>query len=113
MTIEQGGNPLFGEDTVLDPWSNPIIARIQQASNPVLVADRDYWEANKMSDQNGDWPSSVPTLTKGSTSSRTLLVFNDTFSGTAVDVTWEVHADSPTGATASSATLNLGVPLGS
>jgi hypothetical protein len=113
MTIEQGGNPLLGEDTVPDPWSNPLISRIQQASNPVLVADQDYWEANKMSDKNGTWPVSIPTLTKGSTSSRTLLVFNDTFADTAVDVTWEAHADSPTGAIASSATLNASVPLGS
>ncbi len=113
MSLEQGGPPLLGEDTVPDPWSNPLITRIQQASNPVLVADQAYWEANKMSDRNGTWPASIPALTKGTMSSRTLPVFNDTFSGTAVDVTWEARADSPTGAVASSGTLNLDVPLGS
>ena len=29
MTIEQGGNPVFGEDNLPDPWSSPIIRRVQ------------------------------------------------------------------------------------
>ncbi|HWZ88422.1 MAG TPA: glycoside hydrolase family 2 TIM barrel-domain containing protein, partial [Polyangiaceae bacterium] len=110
-----GQHPLFGEDNLPDPWSNPIVQRIQNAYSPMLVLDQAYWEANKMSDDNGDWPVSaaVPTLTKGSMSSRTLLIFNDTFSGASLDVTWEVHADSPTGAIASMGTLSsVMVPLG-
>lgn len=114
-TAANANHPLFGEDNLPDPWSNPIIERIQNAYNPMLVADEAYWEANKMSDNNGDWPvsTSIPTLTKGSMSSRTLLIFNDTFSGASIDVTWEVHAGSPTGAIASMGTLSsLMVPLG-
>jgi hypothetical protein len=119
MEIEQGfdgngnPNPLFGEDNLPDPWSNPIIERIQHGFNPVLVADQQYWQTNEMSDANGDWPTAVPTVSAGSTAMRTLLVFNDTFSGTTVDVTWEFHAGSATGTIASSGTLNLTVPLGS
>jgi hypothetical protein len=111
MTIEQGGPPVFGEDNLPDPWSSPIIRRIQAGFSPVLVADKDYWEANKMSNANGDWPASLPTIAKGATRATTLLIFNDTFSGTSVDVTWEVHSDSPTGSKGASGTLTVDVPL--
>ncbi|HVY38878.1 MAG TPA: glycoside hydrolase family 2 TIM barrel-domain containing protein [Polyangia bacterium] len=112
MTIEQGGNPVFGEDNLPDPWSNPIIRRIQNGFHPVLVADKDYWEANKMSNSNGDWPASVPGVAKGATRPATLLIFNDTFAGTSVAVTWEVHSDSPTGTKGDSGTLTVDVPFG-
>ena len=111
MTIEQGGPPVFGEDNLPDPWSSPIIRRIQNGFSPVLVADKDYWEANKMSNANGDWPASVPTIAKGATRATTLLIFNDTFSGTSVDVTWEIHSDSPTGSKGASGTFTVDVPL--
>jgi hypothetical protein len=111
MTIEQGGNPVFGEDNLPDPWSSQIIRRIQNGFSPVLVADKDYWEANKMSNTNGDWPSSVTAVAKGATRPTTLLIFNDTFSGTSVDVTWEIHSDSPTGTKGDSGTLTVDVPF--
>jgi len=53
--------------------------------NPVLVADRDYWDANKTSDTAGNWPANVPVMRPNQTVTRTLDVYNDTFSGTAVD----------------------------
>ncbi len=112
MTIEQGGPPAFGEDNLPDPWSSPIIRRIQAGFNPVLVADQSYWESNKNSNANGDWPASVPTIAKGGTRTTNLLVFNDTFAGTTIDVTWEVHADSATGTVASSGSFSIDVPLG-
>ena len=111
MTIEQGGPPVFGEDNLPDPWSSQIIRRVQNGFSPVLVADKDYWETNKMSNTNGDWPSSVPAVAKGATRPTTLLVFNDTFSGTSVDVTWEIHSDSPTGTKGDSGTFTIDVPL--
>ena len=108
--------PLFGEDNLPDPWANPIIARVQRAFNPVLVADQAYWEANKLSDAAGHWPVPGPTgtlaLASGADAARTLLVFNDTFAGTSVTVTWEVHAGSATGAIASMGTFTADVPLG-
>ena len=113
MTIEQGGPPLFGEDNLPDPWSSPIIRRIQHGFSAVLVADQAYWESNKMSNTNGDWPASVPTIAKGATRATTLLIFNDTFAGTSIDITWEVHADSATGTMGASGTLTVDVPLAS
>ncbi len=111
MTIEQGGPPVFGEDNLPDPWSSQSIRRIQNGFSPVLVADKDYWESNKMSNTNGDWPSSVPAIAKGATRPTTLLIFNDTFSGTSIDVTWEIHSDSPTGTKGDSGTFTIDVPL--
>jgi hypothetical protein len=113
MTLEQGGPPALGEDNLSDPWSSPIIRRIQHGFSPVLVADQSYWDANKNSNASGDWPSSIPTIAKGATRTTNLVIFNDTFSGTSIDLTWEVHADSPTGAVASSATVKVEVPLAS
>ena len=113
--------PLFGEDNLPDPWSNPIVMRVQRGFNPVLVADQAYWELNKQSNANGDWPASVPALARNADAMRTLMVFNDTFAGTAVNVTWEVHAGSATGAVSSMGTFAVSsmgtfavdVPLGS
>jgi len=105
--------PLFGEDNLPDPWSNPIVMRVQRGFNPVLVADQAYWEANKLSNANGDWPVTVPALAHATDSMRNLLVFNDTFTGTSISVTWELRADSPTGAVTSTDTFMLDVPLGS
>jgi len=113
MTIEQGGPPLFGEDNLPDPWSSPIIRRIQHGFSPVLVADQAYWDSSKNSNPNGDWPASPPTIAKGATRMANLVIFNDTFDGTSVDVTWEVHADSATGTIGAMGTLTADVPLGS
>ncbi len=113
MTIEQGGPPVFGEDNLPEPWSSPIIRRIQAGFSPVLVADQAYWEAAKMSNTNGDWPATIPSIAKGATRATTLLIFNDTFSGTTVDVTWEVHTDSATGTLGATGTFSVDVPLAS
>jgi len=111
MSIEQGGPPLFDEDRLPAPWSNPIITRVQRAFNPVAVIDPAYWEANKMSDKSGSWPVSKAVVTRGSRVSRQLMVFNDTFSGTGVDVAWEMHQDSPTGPMADQGSMHVDVPL--
>jgi len=79
----------------------------------VLVADQAYWEANKMSNTNGDWPVSVLAIAKGATRTTNLLIFNDTFGGTTINVTWEVHADSPTGTIGATGTVAVEVPLAS
>ena len=113
MTIEQGGKPLFGEDNLPDPWSSPIITRIQRGFNPVAVADIAYWEANKLSDSSGAWPVSIEAVAKGTKLTRKLVVFNDTFSGTSVDVAWEMHAETADGAIADQGTTKLDIPLGS
>jgi hypothetical protein len=113
MSIEQGGKPLFGEDNLPDPWSSPIITRIQLGFNPVAVADIAYWEANKLSNSSGAWPVSIEAVAKGTKLTRKLVVFNDTFSGTSVDVAWEMHAETADGAIADQGTTKLDIPLGS
>ncbi|MBO0864383.1 MAG: hypothetical protein J2P16_04840, partial [Mycobacterium sp.] len=109
--------PLYGANNLPNPWANPQIQRLQAAFNPVLVADADYWAFNQNSDTNGDWPIShhldQPTLTYGSRVTRTLNVFNDTFAGTQVNVSWQARLGSATGPVTASGTLPLNVPLGS
>jgi hypothetical protein len=43
---------------------------------------------------------------------RTLVVFNDTFAGTQLNVRWELREGSPTGPVAATQDLKLDVPLG-
>jgi hypothetical protein len=105
-------HPHFGEDNLPDPWSNPIIIRVQRGMNPVLVADAAYWMANRLSNANGDWPVAGEPAAHGASLARQLLVFNDTFVGTTVDVAWEMRIDSATGAVASQGGMQVTVPLG-
>lgn len=110
--LEQGGYPVYGENNLPDPWSNYQIKRVQAGFNPVLVADRDYWEANKLSNSNGDWPVNTPSLSANTNVTRTLDIFNDTFSGTTVDVYWEVRSGSATGTLLSSGELHPNITPG-
>ena len=115
MTLEQGGHPLYGADNLANPWTNSQIMRVQAGYNPVLVADSDYWDANKLSDAAGDWPANVPTVQPNQTLTRTLDVYNDTFSGTAVDVFWELRQGATTGSIVASGQMhpqyNFGIRL--
>jgi len=112
MVIEQGGHPLFGEDNLPNPWSNPIIQRVQAGFNPVLVADAAYWDAAKYSNANGDWPPVAPSLPASTLVTRTLNIYNDTFSDEDVDVFWELRQGSATGTLLKSGVVNATVPLG-
>ena len=103
---------LYGADNLSDPWSNPQFQRVQAGFNPVLVADRDYWSLQKLSDANGNWPSTPDLINGCAPLTRTLDIFNDTFSGTSVDVFWEFHQGSPAGPILDSGGFNANVPLG-
>ncbi|MDP9001755.1 MAG: beta-galactosidase [Myxococcota bacterium] len=105
--------PLFGEDNLPDPWSHPTVMRIQRAFSPVLAADPAYWEPNKMSNAKGEWPIALPGVARGVDLSRSVIVFNDTFTGTRINVVWEVHSDAPAGPMGSSGTFAVDVPNGS
>jgi len=48
----------------------------------------------------------VPLTAVGQT-----VIFNDTFAGTSIDITWEVHADSATGTLGATGTLTVDVPF--
>jgi hypothetical protein len=104
--------PLYGEDNLPDPWSNPILVRIQRAMNPVAVADVTYWNANRMSNAAGAWPAAIETVTSGARLSRQLVVFNDTFAGTAVDLSWQMHQGTVDGPVVDQGSMRLDIPLG-
>ena len=112
MTLEQGGHPLYGVNNLANPWANPQIQRIQKAYSPVLVADQGYWNANKLSNTQGDWPSVTVSLPVDRSVTRTLEIFNDTFSGTSLQVKWQLRAGSATGPVVHARVLNVQVPLG-
>ena len=51
-----GPLPLYGEDNLPDPWSNPQIQLLQKAFNPVAAVDTAFWNENKLSNGAGEWP---------------------------------------------------------
>lgn len=69
---------------------------IQQAFNPVAVIDTDFWSANRLSNEAGQWPTTAATVSPGTTT-RILSAFNDTFAGTALTVFWRRRLGSATG----------------
>lgn len=109
---EFGGRPLYGEDNLSDPWANPQVQRVQNAFSPVLVADKEYWEASKLSNADGDWPAEPVVLPRGRRITRVLQVFNDTFFGNRVRVRWELRQGAPDGALVAGSTMDVAVPLG-
>ena len=115
MTLEigypNGPHPIYGEDNLPDPWSNPTIRLIQNAFNPVAVIDSAFWNANKMSDETGTWPTSPAVIAPGTTT-RVLTLFNDTLEGDGVHLDWNVRAGSPTGAAVANGQLDATIPIG-
>ncbi|WP_158852931.1 RICIN domain-containing protein [Saccharothrix deserti] len=112
---EEGGNPVYGEDNLPDPWANPQIQRIQAAFNPVAAVDLPYWSASGISDSNGSFPleHAVDTYQHGSTITRDITVFNDDLTNTSVGFSWTARLDRPDGPVVASGNENLTVPLGS
>jgi len=115
MTLEflypKGPYSMFGEDNLPKPWSNPTIELIQRAFNPVAAVDTQFWDANKLSNPQGTWPTTPSAVSSGS-NTRALTVFNDTFAGTDLDVTWKLHSGSTTGEVIDTGHLATRVPLG-
>ena len=101
MTLEigypNGPHPIYGEDNLPDPWANPTIKLIQNAFNPVATIDSAFWNANKMSNPAGVWPTTPSVISPGPTK-RQLTLFNDTLTGEDLNLTWSLHLGSPTGA---------------
>ncbi len=112
---EENTKILYGEDNLPDPWSNPIIRRVQQGFHPLLVADSEFWEQHKLSDPSGSWPTPTrPSILRaGEAATRRLVVFNDTFAGERVDVTWQAREGSPDGPVVQEGSFGIDVPLGS
>jgi hypothetical protein len=114
MTLElaypNGPNPLYGEDNLPDPWSQPAIQLLQRAFNPVAIIDSEFWNANKLSDSEGAWPTVAVGIPSGPTA-RLLTVFNDTLDGEQLEIHWTLRAGSPTGVEVDSGheTVEVGV----
>jgi uncharacterized protein with NRDE domain len=68
--------------------------------------------ANRMSNTGGDWPVAVETVAPGAQLTRQLIVFNDTFAGTAIEVVWEVHGETADGPIVSQGDMPVDVALG-
>ncbi len=115
FTPEEGGRPVYGADNLPDPWSNSQIQRIQAGFNPIAAIDLPYWSASGVSDANGSFPlpAAVPGIAGNTRVNRTITVFNDDLTGTAVDFAWSARLDSPTGTEIASGSTTLTIPLGS
>lgn len=115
FTPEEGGRPVYGADNLPDPWSNTQIQRVQAGFNPIAAIDLPYWSASGVSDASGGFPlaSAVPGFAGNTRVDRTITVFNDDLTGTAVDFAWSARLDSPTGAVIASGSTTLTIPLGS
>ena len=113
-TTDVVGPNLYGADNLADPWHNPQVQLVQRGFNPLLVADADYWNLAKLSDQAGDWPvpGEVPTLVYGSHVTREVEVFNDTFADPHVVLRWQATVDAPDGPVVDHGQQLVNVPLG-
>ena len=106
-----GPLPLYGEDNLPDPWSNAQIQLLQKAFNPVAAVDTAFWDQNKLSNGAGEWPV-APSVIAAGENTRTLTVFNDTFTGTRLEVTWSLRQGVPDGAVVASGSLTPDIAPG-
>jgi hypothetical protein len=112
LPVPHSATPLYGEDNLPDPWSNGQFQRVQAAFNPVLVADQAYWQVMRGSNAGGAWPATTPYLAANSAVTRTLRIYNDTFSGPSVEVFWELRQGSPSGTLSASGNFTKPVTPG-
>lgn len=106
-----GPLPLFGEDNLPDPWGNPRIQLLQKAFNPVAAVDTAFWDQNKLSNAAGEWPV-APTVIAAGANTRILTLFNDTFTGTRLGVSWSLRQGAPDGAVVASGSLTPDIAPG-
>jgi hypothetical protein len=83
----------YHEDRVdgLDGWNSPVMLWVQRAFSPYLVLDENFYLANGAFSSN--WPAKLPIYAPGETISRTVQVFNDTFSEDPLTLSWSFHWD--------------------
>ena len=78
----------------------------------MAVCDVQFDDANKRSNENGDWPVAAPVLRAGTVESRELAIFNDEFSGEEVSVSWELRSEAPGVPLLDQGAFTLRIPLG-
>lgn len=62
------------------PWSNAQIKLLQLSFNPTAAIDSEFWNLNKLSDVDANWPTAAAQVEVGQ-DARTVTLFNDTFKG--------------------------------
>jgi len=93
--LEEKRHPVYGEDNLPDPWSLPSIKLIQKACHPLLAFDYEFWKLNESSNAAGCFPVVIPKLKAGTEVTREIVVFNDEFFGSTLELVWEVREGSP------------------
>ncbi|MDX2186594.1 MAG: glycoside hydrolase family 2 TIM barrel-domain containing protein [Opitutaceae bacterium] len=90
--------PLLGDDNCPDPWSHPGLMRIQTATSPFLVADRDFWWRNRSGNGTLAFPTHLPELPADTEVERELSVFNDSLERAELEILCTLtsgHAQNP------------------
>jgi hypothetical protein len=109
---EENRHPVFGEDTLPDPWSHPGIRLLQQSCHPLLAMDYEHWWINREGDPFGHFPSRALTLPARATVTRRISVFNDELAGDRLRLRWEVREGHPNNRLFDRGSQELMVPLG-
>jgi hypothetical protein len=92
---EENRHPVYGENNLPSPWTHPGICLLQKACQPLLALDVEFWRMNRKADAFGHFPVRAPELPAATVVERTLLVFNDEFSGRDLVLRWEVREGHP------------------
>ena len=109
---EEGRRPVYGEDNLPDPWSNPGIQLLQNACNPLLAVDYEFWKLNRKSNAMGHFPVTSPAMQADSKISREITVLNDDLSGNDAALIWEVREGSTSNRVYESGELKLNIAPG-
>lgn len=94
FTGEEGRHPEYGEDNLPEPWSFWKIQLLQKACSPFLAIDCHYWYINRKSNASGSFPVVTPAFKINSEVTREIVVFNDDFSGTDIELHWNIRTGS-------------------
>lgn len=86
--------PLYGEDNLQDPWSNPGIRLYQSAMNPLLAIDREFWHLNRKNNGAGAFPVMLPKISADAEITREIIVFNDDLEGDELELRAELRSGS-------------------
>lgn len=92
-----------------EPWKHPNIILMQKCFNPCTASDLKYDHENRLSDDQGNWPTKKQQLALNASVRRRIAVFNDTFEGDKVTLTWQTRFG---GRTLESAAREVQIPFG-
>jgi len=108
---EEKRHPVYGEDNLPDPFSLPGIRLLQNACNPLLAFDYDFWYANRASNAFGAFPTVSPPVPCGGEITRVITVCNDDLSGEEFELRWELREGSPSNWIWRQGAVSLRIPI--